>query len=412
MLKTDYWKYFLQKLAVWTSLFLVYHFFFLPVSFGGQKMEPLYDLTQAATLAPQTYRTRSANLSLFPVPQENAVGTNDMGNAITLLSFRRGRLVTDTHFRNAAYRFAGGGTYLPVIDENTIGFAQSRRFLLFDFKKKICRDYDITTAMTKNIERVAIADARQKHFIFEIQAHNPRSEDPWDFTSYLLLMDLSMSEPEVLAEFPKGKGVTWSINLGKIFLYDIKRKKLSILSTDFKPLSHPILDIIDKSDNRVSFTRIKTHPTLPFAILKAGKEEESIIAWREKENSNIKPLFPSSIAATNFSFSPDGKWLVFEVENFSKRTHQTFLMPVSEKYPNYLGSPIKLLDKAFGSQRVNDSAAWTTNPISYVGSYMSTLYRWELTSDAYPEAGDMDLHDYIVQKDLEKLTREKRQGLG
>jgi len=24
----------------------------------------------------------------------------------------------------------------------------------------------------------------------------------------------------------------------------------------------------------------------------------------------------------------------------------------------------------------------------------------------------MDLHDYIVQKDLEKLTREKRQGLG
>ena len=87
-------------------------------------------------------------------------------------------------------------------------------------------------------------------------------------------------------------------------------------------------------------------------------------------------------------------------------------MPVSEKYPNYLGSPIKLLDKGFGSLSVNDSAVWTTNPISYVGSYMSTLYRWELTSNFYPEAGDMDLHDYIVQKDLEKLTREKRQGLG
>jgi len=87
-------------------------------------------------------------------------------------------------------------------------------------------------------------------------------------------------------------------------------------------------------------------------------------------------------------------------------------MPVSEKYPNYLGSPIKLLEEAFGRRSINNNAAWTTNPISYVGSYRNTLYRWELTRDAYPEAGDMDLHDYIVQKDLEKLTREKQQGLG
>jgi hypothetical protein len=407
MLKDKCWRFLLQNLAVWTILFLGYCFFFMPVSFGGQKMEPLYDLTQAATLEPQTYRTRSPNLSLFPVPQDNAVGTNDMGNAITLLSFRRGRLVTDTHFRNAAYRFAGGGTYLPVIDQNTIGFAQSRRFLLFDFKKRICRDYDITTAMTKNIERVAIADARQKHFIFEIQAHNPRSEDPWDFTSYLLLMDLSMSEPKILKELNIGKTIYWTKFNDKIIFFDLKNKKTTLFDLFFEKKNHPFTEIINKNIERLSFTRIFVHPELPFAILSGGRRGSTLIKWEDCIGDNILPLIDYT---TDFTFSPDGNWVVLKKDY--PEPHQTYLMPVSEKYPNYLGSPIKLLDKGFGRPSVNNNAAWTTNPISYVGSYMSTLYRWELTSDAYPEAGDMDLHDYIVQKDLEKLTREKRQGLG
>ncbi len=407
MLKNYDWKPLLQKFAVWTSLILVYHFFFIPVSFGGQKMEPLYDLKQAATLEPQTYRTRSTNLSLFPVPQDNAVGTNDMGNAITLLSFRRSRLATDTHFRNAAYDFAGGGTYLPVIDQNTIGFAQSRRFLLFDFKKRICRDYDITTAMTKNIERVAIADARLKHFIFEIQAHNPRSEDPWDYTEYLLLMDLSMSEPKLVKEINIGQTTAWSANLGKIFMHNLKTGNFFALDKNLNEANHDIVTTINRLKKQIDFTWVHPHPTLPFALLSGGNHGSTYITWDQTRPTIFHRLFSGAI---HFSFSPDGKWVVFR-KNFPE-PQQTYLMPVSEKYPNYLGSPIKLLEEAFGRRSINNNAAWTTNPISYVGSYRNTLYRWELTRDAYPEAGDMDLHDYIVQKDLEKLTREKQQGLG
>jgi type VI secretion system secreted protein VgrG len=51
-------------------------FAFGATAYGNEPMEPLFDLTQAATLEPQTYRTRSSNISLFPVPQDNAVGTN------------------------------------------------------------------------------------------------------------------------------------------------------------------------------------------------------------------------------------------------------------------------------------------------------------------------------------------------
>ncbi len=56
--------------------------------------------------------------------------------------------------------------------------------------------------------------------------------------------------------------------------------------------------------------------------------------------------------------------------------------------------------------------AWTTNPISFVGSSLDKLYRWELTNEAHPESDKPTFHDYIVEKDLEKLTRGKQQGLG
>ena len=96
-------------------------FAFGATAYGNEPMEPLYDLTQAATLEPQTYRTRSSNLSLFPVPQDNAVGTNDMGNATTLLSFHKGKLKIDDYFRNAYDRLRGGGTFLPVFSGDTLG---------------------------------------------------------------------------------------------------------------------------------------------------------------------------------------------------------------------------------------------------------------------------------------------------
>ncbi len=86
---------------------------------------------------------------------------------------------------------------------------------------------------------------------------------------------------------------------------------------------------------------------------------------------------------------------------------KTYLMPVSEKYPHYLGSPILLLNNYFDK----NNCGWTTNPISFVGSD-GEIYRWDLTDQPHPDSDKMSFHDYIVQQDLEKLTREKRQGLG
>jgi hypothetical protein len=327
-----------------------------------------------------------------------------MGNAITLLSFHNGKPSDDNFFRNAAHDFEGGGTYLPVIDKNTIGFAQSRRFLLFDFKSKDCKDYRIVMSLDKTIRKAAIADSMQKHFIFEIKEFDRYSADHKDYKQHLLLMDLSEKEPRMVKEMEKGKGVTWTVFFDRIFLYNIGRKKLEILNTNFEPSSHPLAGIVKKYEESINFTRLLPHPFLPFAILYAGDYGSSYITWRTDRDCHPLQLFSG---AYDFSFSPDGNWVVFMKENFAEDNIKTYLMPVSEKYPNYLGSPILLANDYFDEGRF----AWTTNPISFVGSSLDKLYRWELTNEAHPESDKPTFHEYIVEKDLEKLTREKKQGL-
>ena len=116
-------------------------------------------------------------------------------------------------------------------------------------------------------------------------------------------------------------------------------------------------------------------------------------------------MFGKEFVTNNFLFSPDGKWVTFE-QGGVMDDKKTYIMPVSEKYPNFLGTPILLCDHSFTSNHY----AWTNNPVSFVGSYGDKLYRWELTNEAHPESNKPTFHDYLVEKDLEKLAKEKTQG--
>ena len=368
-------------------------------------MEPLYDINDATNLRPELYDIGTDSLiSLFPVPQDNSIGTNDLNNAITLMSFHKGRIKKEQFFKNAFRQVGGSGTFIPVIAQDTIGFGQVRRFVMYNFRTKKHESHSIVVSLEKTIEKIAIADAQMRRFIFEIEAHNPKSEDPWDYTRYLMLMDLSGNEPKLLNNYHKGKGVAWTVAYNKLFLYDIGKNQFKVLTTNFEPAYHPLVDLIEQNKSKISFTRIHLHQYLPFAILEAGKRDEILLSWGEESNNKPISLFGKGTTATQFSFSPDGKWLVFKKE--SLWDNKTYLMPVSEKYPHYLGSPILLFDKYFDEK----NCGWTTNPVSFVGSY-GEIYRWELTNAAHPESDKATFHDYIVERDLEKLKRENRQGL-
>ncbi|OGU05303.1 MAG: hypothetical protein A2075_00700 [Geobacteraceae bacterium GWC2_58_44] len=378
---------------------------FSTTAYGDNKMDTLYNIKEAKPLKPQMYDIQiTSSLSLFPVPQDNALGTNDLNNAITLLSFHQDRITYDKYFKNAVHDVEGGGEYIPIVSQDIIGFGQTRRFLLYDFEYKTCQNYRIVVSLEKTIEKIAIADARQRHFIFEIQAHNGKSEDPWDYTSLLLLMDLNSKETRVIKEMTKGKEVTWSMVSDKIFLYDRVKEQLQVLTVNFEPSHHPLADVIKRNRGKIRFMWIHPHPYLPFAILSGGKNGAMSISWGPDRDTTPHDLFSR---ATQFSFSPDGKWVVFR-KKLTLEQENTYLMPVSEKYPNYLGSPILLSNNYFNA----NNFGWTTNPISFVGSSLNKIYRWELSNAAHPESDKATFWDYVVEHDLEKLTKEKRQGLG
>jgi hypothetical protein len=371
-------------------------------------MEPSYNINETKTLKPEVYDTSNdSSLSLFYVPQDNAIGTNDIDNAITLLSFHKGKIHYDKHFKNAVDDVEGGGEYIPIVAPDTIGFGQSRRFLLYNFRTRDCREYQIVVSLEKTIEKIAIANAPRRHFIFEIEAGNPRSEDPWDITCHLLLMDLSGKETRLIKEMNIGKGETWSVAYDRIFLYDIGKDQFRVLTTNFEPSHHPLADIIKHNKGKINFTRIYPHPILPFAILGAGKKYEVLVSWGEGREKTPTRIYGENMAGGDFLFSPDGKWVVF-TDDGDLDNMKTYLMPVSEKYPHYLGTPILLLNDNFNP----NNCGWTTNPISFVGSSSNKLYRWELTKEAHPWIDKPTLHDYVVDYDLEKMKKEKGQGMG
>jgi hypothetical protein len=390
------------------SLLLINTCLFLAITHGGNKMVPSYEINGTKKLKPEVYDTRRrSSLSLFPVPQDNSIGTNDLNNAITLLSFHKGEIDYDRYFKNAVDDVEGGGEYMPIIAPDTIGFGQSRRFLLYNFRTRDVRYFRIVASLEETIEKIAIADARQKHFIFEIEEFNSQSEDPDDKTFHLLLMDLSGKEARVIKDLNIGKETVWTAAFDKIFLYDLEKEKLTVLNMKFELDHHPLADVIKRNKGKLSFTRIYPHPFLPFAILGAGKKEEVIISWDKGRENTSTNFFREDMTGGDFLFSPDGKWVVF-TEGGVMDDKKTYLMPVSEKYPHYLGTPILLLDNYFNP----NNCGWTTNPISFVGSTLNELYRWELTKEAHPWIDKPTLHDYVVDYDLEKMKKEKQQGPG
>ncbi len=381
---------------------------------GNKKMEqqPLYDFKDSITIEPKIYKiNRAISLSLFPVPFDNAVGTNSLSNAVTVLSFPDGKLRQDNYFRNVVSDIGGSGIYLPVISKDKIGFALGRLFLLFNFKTEKAKLYRLAFSIGKTPKKMAIADADNMRFLVEVEAMNNRSDDPWDVKHYLQLIELVGDKEVKLIKQISSDDSMWQIHTGKVLLWNFGEQIMNVYDTNLEPAEHKFEDVIKINKGKIKFNRFALHSSIPFAIIFGGGEmPDKIMTWQEGGNKTPVQLFIKS-SIDYILFSPDGKWLVLKDE--TKDPARTYLMPVSEKYPYFLGSPILLRNRPFSA----DTFAWTSNPTSFVASGAKDLYRWELTKEAQKEmmGDDYDkyetFHDWIVAKDLEKLMKEKKQGL-
>lgn len=362
-------------------------------------------------IKPQVYKMdTSSTLMLFPVPFDNAVGTNNYRNALTVISFPNGKLDMEHYFKRDVDSIEASGIYLPVINDHLVGFGQMRRFLLFDFKRQKVNKYRIAFSIDQKILNIAVADADKRKFIFELEAYTSQSSANFDKAFYLQLVDLSGEEVKLIKQERMLKSSTWVKAYDRVFEWASGSKIMKVYDLNLLPSQHPLADAILKNSGKTGFSFLVPHPVLPFAILPGGGiEGVSYISWGEDRDRTLKGLL---LNGGQLSFSSDGKWALFQWGAF--RNKKTYLMPVSEKYPNFLGTPILLHNGYF--EEVN--CTWTKNPVSFVGNDGRNTYRWEFTKEAQKSimGDDYDkyptFHDYIVAKDLEKLTKEKKQGLG
>ncbi len=375
-------------------------------------MEPLYDLNSVQKLEPSTFKMKDEIYFLFPVLFNGTqhAATNSWNNAINILKFNGNKFSHDEYFRNAYDSVNLEPTVIPPIEDGVFGFGQIRGFAIFDLKKKKFKDLRLLPSINDTIRRIAIVDMNQRHFIVDIERYPHKPKDAWDTIIIQRLYDLSGDEPKVIKETEFDKEYVWDLADNKYFLFSGSKKDMKVFTTHFEPSHHPLIDIFKKNKNQLNILEIKIHQKLPFAMITDSKRPGYILTWGDRKNVNLTQI---AIRGSWFDISPDGKWVVFESKQSGNT--QTYLMPISEKYPYYVGTPMQLFEYALRKY----ASVWTTNPISFIGVRSGgELYRWELTKEAYKSmiGDDFDkyptFHDWIVAKNLEKLTKEKKQGLG
>jgi hypothetical protein len=80
----------------------------------------------------------------------------------------------------------------------------------------------------------------------------------------------------------------------------------------------------------------------------------------------------------NFTFSPDGKWVVFRDYTGTADNPVFVAVPIDDKNPLFLGKPIKLGRATREGAKGPTGTAWTTDPTAFVMCDGAVLYRWVL----------------------------------
>jgi hypothetical protein len=330
------------------------------------------------------YQLPKEIVMIFPVPLEDTVGTNDLNNAITLMKMSENKIEIEDRFKDFVENVGGGKlSFLPVISDDTIGYAQSRRFILANLKENTVKQYLICKRLEENIGRVAIADAEKRIFLFEILSFN---DDPTDMSGpdkILKVMNLSAKPERALAERMLGKEDRWTVHGGKVLIFH--RDKVQALDLNLKPTSHPFVSLYEaemkKFKSQLIIREIHLHPELPFAmVIGSGQKTLGVsyvvwaAIWKSDESPRLVPMIKENKSKNyhDFEFSPDGKWLLIREDFLDKK--EFLVMPINPKANFFLEKPILLgiVDHLY-------STAWISNPMSFVVLEGHAISRWNLT---------------------------------
>ncbi len=323
--------------------------------------------------------------SIFSVPLKNTVATNDLTNAISLINFD-GEKADIRHLLEDFVENVGGGklSFLPPVSSSTIGYAQSRRFILIDLKEKSFRQFLVCKRLEENINRVAIADTDTLTFLFEILAFSDDPTDTSDPDRILRMVDVSSGSDTVLAERQLAANANWTVHQGTILIFD--DKGVLALDKGLNPTHHPFASLyageMPHFSEQLQVTELLLHPQLPFGVvIGSGSKDPGkkhivwLATWREDETPALLPMIAAKRGPTykDFDFSPDGRFLLMKVHE--RQQTEFMVSPVDAASPLFLGKPVSL-----GSIEAHFAVAWIEAPLSLAVLEHQAIRVWDLTA--------------------------------
>jgi hypothetical protein len=379
-------------------------------------------------LPPLTYCAGDYMRHIFAVPMDNAVGTNELDNAVTLLKFKDDKELEKEIVKKDFMEMVSGPfeyRFLPVWSNAEIAYSQTKGFLIVNISDKKVEIHSICSGLYDGqIENIAVLDGAKRTFVIEV---NTNAAGIGNYNKILKIVRFSNDTFTVLSERPAGIKTSsysepWFVHDKKIFIYTDSTTKIEVFDEQFKPVSHPLAETFNQSSKLFrSLREICLHPELPFAlIVEMGKiptkeklmaidllsDEESecarellydevsrttlyLFRWQEQDvKQRFVPLLSAAGSVWNkynpannygeFTFSPDGKWVVFRDYSQTGDNPIFVALPIDQKNPLYLGKPIKLGNAMRGGAIKPTGTAWTTSPTAIIMCDGIALYRWVL----------------------------------
>lgn len=340
---------------------------------------------------------------IFSVPVENAVGTNNLNDAITLFRFINDEIVYDEVKRGFVDGVGIGDKFYPnMFNGPWVGYTQTRGFLLFNFEDKNGLRYMPRMTGDEYYTDVKTFDENRLQFIFQKLEEGNGLKG----IRHLELLEFHPDGSfETLAEMIAGAHEIgyvepWDIQNRTLFVYRNDSIQIYAYNAAFQEIQHPLCELFNSLPEFKCLEQLVIHPTLPIAVLVEVPQEYRgdywvyLACW---ENSDPEKRFVEllgqdismfsewrdlkGLKCSHFEFSPDGRWLVFRDDSemvLQTRGNPTFMaMPVDGKREMPLGEPM-ILGKVMREHAHPSSTAWITKPLSFVVSDGMVLYKWEL----------------------------------
>jgi hypothetical protein len=336
----------------------------------GSSVTPVYRLDRRTM--PQveavTYETRHEVSHIFEVPEREAVGTNSVENGISIVHLGEGQAryrVVRKNFIPDVNR--GDMVFLPQFSADTIGYTQTRGFLLFNVKTGAFRDQLMVRLLNLTIKDVAVLDWERRLFLFNFLFLSGLGPP----VTELHVMDLSGENPKEVASFEIAEEPR-RVALGKTSFYFRKvgeKRVLNALDDRLRPVEHPLLAVYAAAGFKGLASLPAVHPTLPLAVFSADAPPpgDGIDVWaaawgEDPKKPRMVKLFDGM--SGQFRFSPDGKWVLFSDSTGGPDAFMA--MAVDPALPQYFGPPVLLRTTEELPREWNGNCAWIADPASVV----------------------------------------------